>query len=187
MGALLRRRAGASQGIIEISRPRQLCVPCRKVVHDPTARHMGGVAGHAGLFSTASDFARYARMMVNMGELDGVRIVSPKTVALMASDHLPPDVQYGETARSRFGQLAPVPEMGYGFGLGFAVRKQQGMSPAPGSVGEFFWGGAASTHFWVSPTDDLAVVILSQIMPFTFQLEAVVKPIVYEAIERSGK
>ena len=86
-------------------------------------------SGGGGLASTASDYLRFCQMLLNGGELDGVRIVSPKTVAHMAADHLPPDVQYGETAHSRFGALAPVPEMGYGFGLGFAVRKAQGMSP----------------------------------------------------------
>ena len=64
----------------------------------------------------------------------------------MASDHLPPGVGYGETARARFGALAPVPEMGYGFGLGFARRNEPGRSPVPGSVGEFFWGGVTGTY-----------------------------------------
>ena len=119
-------------------------------------------SGGGGLTSTASDYLRFCQMLLNGGELHGVRIVSPKTVAHMASDHLPPDVRYGDTARTRFGALAPVPEMGYGFGLGFAVRKAQGMSPVPGSVGEFFWGGATGTYFWIDPQEQMVVVLMLQ-------------------------
>ena len=79
-------------------------------------------SGGGGLVSTLSDYLRFSQMLLNGGELDGVRLLSPKTVRHMASDHLPPGVDYGETARPRFGALAPVPEMGYGFGLGFCVR-----------------------------------------------------------------
>src|SRR5437588_2325152 len=73
--------------------------PFRGVLHDPTARHMGGVAGHAGLFTTASDLARYARMMLNEGQLDGVRIFKPETVKLMTSVQSPPNI----TARRGLG------------------------------------------------------------------------------------
>jgi CubicO group peptidase (beta-lactamase class C family) len=119
-------------------------------------------SGGGGLASTASDYLRFCQMLLNGGELDGVRLLAPKTVGLMASDHLPPDVKYGETARSRFGQLAPVPEMGYGFGLGFAVRKERGMSPVPGSVGDFFWGGVTGTYFWIDPREQMVVVLMLQ-------------------------
>ena len=90
------------------------------------ARESRWHSGGGGLAGTAADYVRFCQMLLNGGELDGVRILAPKTVALMASDHLPPGCQYGETARSRFGQLAPVPEMGYGFGLGFCVRNGAG-------------------------------------------------------------
>jgi CubicO group peptidase (beta-lactamase class C family) len=119
-------------------------------------------SGGGGLVGTAADYLRFCQMLLNGGELDGVRILAPKTVGLMASDHLPPNVQYGETARSRFGQLAPVPEMGYGFGLGFAVRKERGMSPVPGSVGDFFWGGVTGTYFWIDPREQMVVVLMLQ-------------------------
>jgi len=115
-------------------------------------------SGGGGLVSTASDYLRFCQMLLNGGELDGVRLLAPKTIAHMASDHLPPDVAYGETTRSRFGALAPVPEMGYGFGLGFAA----GMSPVPGSVGEFFWGGVFGTYFWIDPAERLIAVLMLQ-------------------------
>ena len=101
--------------------------PMRNLTRD-VRWHSGG----GGLAGTAPDYLRFCQMLLNGGELDGKRILAPKSVALMASDHLPPGCQYGETSRSRFGALAPVPEMGYGFGLGFCVRKAQGMSPVPG-------------------------------------------------------
>src|SRR4051812_15938432 len=117
-------------------------------------------SGGGGAVSTASDYLRFCQMLLNSGDLDGVRILAPKTVALMASDHLPPGVGYGETARARFGALAPVPEMGYGFGLGFAVRNDPGRSPVPGSVGEYFWGGVTGTYFWIDPREQLIAVLM---------------------------
>ena len=139
-------------------------------------------SGGGGLTSTASDYLRFCQMLLNGGELDGVRIVSPKTVAHMASDHLPPDVQFGETARARFGALAPVPEMGYGFGLGFAVRKAQGMSPVPGSVGEFFWGGATGTYFWIDPQEQMIVVLMLQAPDRRLAYRYLTRRLVYAAL-----
>ena len=151
--------------------------PMRNVTRD-NRWHSGG----GGLTSTASDYLRFCQMLLNGGELDGVRIVSPKTVAHMASDHLPPGVQYGETARARFGALAPVPEMGYGFGLGFAVRKAQGMSPVPGSVGEFFWGGATGTYFWIDPQEQMIVVLMLQAPDMRLAYRYLTRRLVYAAV-----
>jgi CubicO group peptidase (beta-lactamase class C family) len=139
-------------------------------------------SGGGGLASTASDYLRFCQMLLNGGELDGVRIIAPKTVAHMAADHLPPDVQYGETARARFGALAPVPEMGYGFGLGFAVRKAQGMSPVPGSVGEFFWGGATGTYFWIDPQEQMIVVLMLQAPDMRLAYRYLSRRLVYAAV-----
>jgi CubicO group peptidase (beta-lactamase class C family) len=146
------------------------------------ARECKWQSGGGGLASTASDYLRFCQMLLNGGELDGVRIVSPKTVAHMASDHLPPDVKYGETARSRFGALAPVPEMGYGFGLGFAVRKAQGLSPVPGSVGEFFWGGATGTYFWIDPQEQMIVVLMLQAPDMRLAYRYLSRRLVYAAL-----
>ncbi|MBV8777482.1 MAG: beta-lactamase family protein [Alphaproteobacteria bacterium] len=139
-------------------------------------------SGGGGLAGTAADYLRFCQMLLNGGELDGVRLVAPKTVALMASDHLPPNVQYGETARTRFGALAPVPEMGYGFGLGFAVRKVPGMSPVPGSVGEFFWGGATGTYFWIDPQEQMIVVLMLQAPDMRLAYRYLTRRLVYASV-----
>jgi CubicO group peptidase (beta-lactamase class C family) len=151
--------------------------PMRNVTRE-NRWHSGG----GGLAGTASDYLRFCQMLLNGGELDGVRIIAPKTVAHMASDHLPPNVNYGETARSRFGALAPVPEMGYGFGLGFAVRTAQGMSPVPGSVGEFFWGGATGTYFWIDPQEQMVVVLMLQAPDQRLRYRYLTRRLVYAAV-----
>src|SRR5665213_2924489 len=151
--------------------------PMRNLTRENTWHSGGG-----GLASTASDYLRFCQMLLNGGELEGVRLVAPKTVAHMASDHLPPNVQYGDTARARFGALVPVPEMGYGFGLGFAVRKTQGLSPVPGSVGEFFWGGATGTYFWIDPQEQMIVVLMLQAPDMRLAYRYLTRRLVYAAV-----
>jgi CubicO group peptidase (beta-lactamase class C family) len=101
-------------------------------------------------------------MLLNGGELDGVRLLSPKTVALMTSDHLPPGISYNNTFIGFLGDLAPTAEMGEGFGLGFLVRKDVGHNPLPGSVGDFSWVGAYGTYFWVDPKEKLVATLMIQ-------------------------
>ncbi len=139
-------------------------------------------SGGGGAVSTAADYARFCQMLLNGGELDGSRLLAPKTVALMASDHLPPDCGYGDTARSRFGALAPVPEMGYGFGLGFAVRTAAGRCPLPGSVGEYFWGGVHGTAFWIDPVEQLVVVTMMLAPERRLYYRHLLRPLVYGAL-----
>jgi CubicO group peptidase (beta-lactamase class C family) len=114
-------------------------------------------SGGAGSVSTANDYLRFGQMLLNGGELDGERILSRTTVALMTSDHLPPairqTVQPGE-------QLLGV--QGYTFGLGFAVRKEQGVAGVHGSPGEFTWAGYAGTYFWIDPKEQLVGVLMTQ-------------------------
>jgi len=151
--------------------------PMRNVTRE-NRWHSGG----GGAVSTAADYLRFCQMLLNGGELDGVRLLAPKTIAHMASDHLPPDCAYGETARPRFGALAPVPEMGYGFGLGFAVRKEPGRSPVPGSVGEFFWGGVTGTYFWIDPQEQMVVVLMLQAPEQRLRYRYLTRRLVYAAV-----
>jgi CubicO group peptidase (beta-lactamase class C family) len=115
--------------------------------------------GGWGLTSTVDDYMRLARMLVNDGELDGVRILRPETVRLMATSHL----DDGVTDRSWLPSKGSV-----GFGIDFAVRTRPPQSAAEnnGVVGEFFWDGAASTLFWVDPRNQLTAVLFVQLMPF---------------------
>jgi CubicO group peptidase (beta-lactamase class C family) len=105
------------------------------------------LAGGQGLVSTAADYLRFAQMLLNGGELGGVRLLSRKTVEYMSSDHL--------------GALRG-PSPGYGFGLGFAVRHANGLSAAPGSAGEYNWSGFGGTTFWVDPKERLIAIFMSQ-------------------------
>jgi CubicO group peptidase (beta-lactamase class C family) len=119
---------------------------------DLTAKATFFAGGH-GLVSTASDYIRFCQMMVNGGTLDGVRILGPKTVAFMASNHLHAGISPGPNY---------IPGPGYGFGLGFAVRLETGQSDWPATVGEYFWAGAGGTYFWIDPKEQLVAVLLSQ-------------------------
>lgn len=106
-------------------------------------------SGGAGLLSTAPDYARFLQMLLNGGELDGVRILSPKSVELMRVDHL--------------GKIEYRP--GEGFGLGFSVLKDLGERGTPGTVGEFGWGGAYHSNYWIDPRERLVVVYFTQLIP----------------------
>src|ERR1700686_4386906 len=119
-------------------------------------------SGGGGMLSTAGDYARFSQMLLNGGELDGVRILSPKTVALMTSDQLPATVERHTPVALAIGSFGPVPEMGTSFGLGFAVRVDPGRNPMPGSVGDFSWGGITGTLFWVDPQAKLVAVLMAQ-------------------------
>jgi CubicO group peptidase (beta-lactamase class C family) len=120
------------------------------------------LSGGGGMVSTAEDYARFCHMLLNGGELDGVRLLSPKTVELMTSDHLPPGVTYNPGYVAAVQDQAPTPEMGEGFGLGFLVRKEVGHNPLPGSVGDFSWSGAYGTYFWVDPKEKLVATLMVQ-------------------------
>lgn len=128
-------------------------------------------SGGAGLTSTAADYARFLQMLLNGGVLDGVRILSPKTVQLMTTDHV--------------GDLYPQP--GVGFGLGFSVVKDVGRRGEPGSVGEFGWGGAYHSTYWVDPVEQLVVVYLTQTLPAAgLDDYSRVRAVIYSAILDGG-
>ncbi len=128
---------------------------------DPTAKP-AVLSGGGGMLSTAGDYARFCQMLANRGQLGGVRILSPKTVALMTSDQLPPSTERHTSVAAILGAFGPVPEMGTSFGLGFAVRTDPGRNPLPGSVGDFSWGGINGTFFWVDPQEKLVAVLMMQ-------------------------
>lgn len=131
-------------------------------------------SGGGGLVSTAEDYLRFCQMLVNGGELGGTRILRRETVEDMTSNHLPEDLIPIA--------VGPAGRPGIGFGLGFSVRVSATSDAPWAPVGEYGWGGAASTHFWVSPRDELVVVALSQYMPFSDRLQKAIKPIVYGAM-----
>ena len=116
------------------------------------------ISGGGGMMSTAADYARFSQMMLNMGELEGVRILARKSIELMTSNHLPPNVVF----TNRVSTTAPKPESGMGFGLGFAVRLKSGRSALPGSTGEFWWAGATGTNFVIDPKEKMILLLLTQ-------------------------
>jgi CubicO group peptidase (beta-lactamase class C family) len=130
-------------------------------------------SGGGGLVSTTMDYARFCLMLRNGGTLDGNRIIGRKTLELMASDHLGPHVQINGTL------LSP----GHGFGLGFAVRREAGIAPFPGSVGQYFWSGIAGTFFWIDPKEDLFAVFMSQGPGQRDYTRTLVRDLVYAAVE----
>ena len=119
-------------------------------------------SGGGGMFSTAGDYARFSQMLLNGGDLEGVRILAPKTVALMTSDQLSPSTERHTPVAMSLGATGPTPEMGTSFGLGFAVRVDAGRNPLPGSVGDFSWAGITGTFFWVDPNEQLVAVLMAQ-------------------------
>jgi CubicO group peptidase (beta-lactamase class C family) len=130
-------------------------------------------SGGGGLVSTTMDYARFCQMLLNGGVLDGNRIIGCKTLELMASDHLAPNVKIQ-------GTLVPP---GHSFGLGFAVRTNQGIAPFAGSVGQFFWSGMAGTFFWIDPKEELFAVFMSQGPGQRVYLRTLLRSLVYAAVE----
>ena len=139
-----------------------------------------GPSGGGGLVSTASDYLRFCEMMRLGGELDGARLLSPKTIELMTRNHLPDDRDLTEMARGTFSE---TPYEGVGFGLGFSVNLGPARTGAAGSAGEYAWGGAASTIFWIDPTEELVVIFMTQLMPSrTYNFRGQLKNLVYSSI-----
>jgi CubicO group peptidase (beta-lactamase class C family) len=130
-------------------------------------------SGGGGLVSTTMDYARFCQMLLNKGTLDGARIIGRKTLELMASDHLSPQVKI-------MGDLVPA---GHGFGLGFAVRRQAGIAPFLGSAGQFFWSGMAGTFFWIDPQEDLFAVFMMQGPGQRQYTRTLIRDLVYAAVE----
>lgn len=132
------------------------------------------LSGGGGLVSTGRDYMRFLMMVARGGELDSVRVLSDKTVRLMTTNQVPESIGW-----IKFGSQI---REGVGFGLGFSVRAKMSDWDPQGRVGEYGWGGAASTHYWTSPKDDLIVITLEQTMPYSFLTEFAVKGLIYDAI-----
>jgi len=151
------------------------------------ATHMGEAALHrpsaflggSGLVSTAGDYHRFTQMLARGGELDGVRVLGARTVAYMTRNHLPKGAQLSE-----FGNpIGEQSEEGVGFGLGFSVVVDPPALKVTSSPGEYGWGGAASTLFWIDPVEDLTVLFFTQLLPSsTYPIRRQLKQLVYSAI-----
>ena len=138
------------------------------------------LSGGGGLVGTAADYLRFATMLLNKGELDGTRILGRKTVEFMTTNHLPTGGDLTSMGRSRFSETSYD---GIGFGLGFSVMLDPARAHVIGSPGEFAWGGAASTMFWVDPQEELIAMLLTQLIPSsTYPIRREMKALTYQAL-----
>jgi CubicO group peptidase (beta-lactamase class C family) len=139
------------------------------------------LSGGGGLVSTTEDYLRFCRMLLGGGELDGVRVLGRKTVELMSINHLPGGGELRQFALP--GAYGETGFDGVGFGLTMAVGLGQAETQMIGSKGDFYWGGAASTIFWIDPAEDLVVVFMTQLLPSgTFNFRGQLKSLIYPAI-----
>jgi CubicO group peptidase (beta-lactamase class C family) len=122
----------------------------------PVRLHSGG----GGLVSTAPDYARFAQMMLNRGELGGRRIIKPETVALMTRNQVPEKL-----LPLSFNGVTPGEFNGYGFGLGYCINMDPATTEGPGSRGDFGWGGMADTYCWVDPQQEMVAILMQQYLP----------------------
>jgi CubicO group peptidase (beta-lactamase class C family) len=142
------------------------------------------VSGGGGLCSTAADYLTFCRALLNGGELDGVRLIGPKTLALMTSNHLPGGCDLPGMSRSLFSEAT---YNGIGFGLGFSVTMNPALTLIPGSAGEYSWGGAATTSFWIDPAEELIAIFMTQVLPSSaYPLRRELRTMVYAAITDSN-
>jgi CubicO group peptidase (beta-lactamase class C family) len=139
-------------------------------------------SGGGGMVSTAMDYARFSQFWLNGGQLDGARLVSRKTVELMTADHVPPGTRIGPDMPPVFRALLPSAEMGQGFGLGFGVRTEAGRNPLPGSVGDYYWGGAYGTYFWIDPKERLFAILMMQAPAQRLAYRYLMRDLVYQAV-----
>jgi len=147
----------------------------RGATHQPRVLGGGG-----GLVSTAADYHRFSTMLLRGGELDGVRLISSRTLELMTQNHLPADVDLEAIATDSFSESAYA---GIGFGLGFSVVTDSRKNKSLVSEGTFGWGGAASTAFWVDPEEDVTVSFFTQLLPSsTYPIRRELQQLVYQAL-----
>jgi CubicO group peptidase (beta-lactamase class C family) len=149
----------------------------QSVHHAPPATRQLWESGGGGALATAADYLRFAEMLRQGGQLGEARILGRKTVQLMTADHL------GTEIRSRIADSMDPAAAGYGFGLGLAVRRQDGVAAMPGSAGDFYWSGVYGTYFWVDPAEELSVVFMAAV-PGLLRLRyrQLVRALVYQAL-----
>jgi CubicO group peptidase (beta-lactamase class C family) len=136
-------------------------------------------SGAGGLVSTAGDYLRFCRMLANGGVLDSARILGTRTLQYMAMNHLPG----GSDLQGMGGRLGETALPGIGFGLGFAVLLDPAVAQIIGTPGEFYWGGAASTAFFISPKEELIMLFLTQLMPSsTYPIRRELRAAIYGSI-----
>jgi CubicO group peptidase (beta-lactamase class C family) len=142
------------------------------------------ISGGGGLCSTTADYLTFCRALINGGALGGVRLLGPKTLKLMTSNHLPGGVDLPALSRSMFSEAAYY---GIGFGLGFSVTMEPAKTLIPGSAGEYAWGGAASTAFWIDPAEELITIFMTQVLPSSaYPIRRELRTMVYSAITESN-
>jgi CubicO group peptidase (beta-lactamase class C family) len=154
-----------------------------KLIDDPADSQFGKPpgfkSGGGGLTGTTADYMRFCEMLRRGGELDGARIIGPRTLEMMHMNHLPGGKDLSTMALGTFSETA---NDGVGFGLGFASTLGQVETGSLGA-GDYYWGGAASTIFWVDPKEDLSVVFMTQLMPSgTFNFRGQLKSLIYSAM-----
>ena len=138
------------------------------------------LSGGGGLVSTAADYLRFCRMLLNGGSLDGARLLGRKTVELMTSNHLPTGGDLASMGQPVFSETSYE---GIGFGLGVSVVLDPSRAQVVGSVGEYAWGGMASTYFWVDPSEDLIAILMTQLVPSSaYPIRRELKVLVNQAI-----
>ncbi len=142
-------------------------------------------SGGGGLVSTADDYMKFCRMLLAGGEANGHRLISPSTLRLMTANHLPGGKDLTALSRSLFSESTNA---GVGFGLGFAVVFDPVSTMVPSSPGEYYWGGAASTAFWIDPVEDIAVVFMTQLLgSSTYPVRRELRTLVYSALVQPNR
>ena len=156
-----------------------------KLIDDPAKsayRECTFFSGGGGLVSIVPDYFRFTSMMLNKGELDGIRLLGRKTVELMTMNHLPDGQDLTKLALA--GMFTETAYGGVGFGLGFSVMLSPARAQISGTPGEFAWGGAASTAFWIDPVEDLIVIFMTQLMPSSsYPLRRELRALAYSALD----
>ena len=159
--------------------PKMINAGATSKLNEPGAFDSGG----GGLIGTIADYHRFSTMLLNGGDLDGARIVSPKTIRLMRTNHLPNNADLTEMSSSLFSEANNA---GTGFGLGFAMVIDPARTLMPSSLGEFYWGGAYSTAFFVDPVERITMVFMTQVYPSsTYPIRRQLKTLIYSALTDS--